>query len=324
LDEEEFNRAEVLFDEILAIEPNYQDVAELKTTAHFEPIYRKGKEFLNSGSYRKAYSSFDEILRKQPEYKDARELKDDALARALITIAIIDFKNLTSYQRVEINLKGSIQKELSEIKSPFYKVIDRESSSIIKNEQLLSLEGKVDGTVSAKAGKILGAKALLTGRIEEYNINSGNLIKTKKKGYLREKIIEKADGEEKSRTIYHKTEYNEFSQTESVFCRFQYQLLSAETGEILVTDALGFSESDEIHYAVFEGNKDKLVPGYWEKKDTDSPKDEINDNKSDCRALQYLLSSRQGLKNIEELKKELNSNIARMVARKIEKYDPEN
>ena len=54
------------------------------------------------------------------------------------------------------------------------------------------------------------------------------------------------------------------------------------------------------------------------------PKDEINDNKSDCRALQYLLSSRQGLKNTEELKKELNSNIARIVARKIEKYDPEN
>ncbi|MBI9066721.1 MAG: hypothetical protein JEZ09_05470 [Salinivirgaceae bacterium] len=324
LEEEKFNDAEVIFNEILAIEPGYQDVKELKNTAHFEPIYRKGKELMNIEQYRKSYYKFQEIFKKTPNYKDAKELSNKVLEMATITIAIIDFKNSSATKNVQLELKSGIQKSLTETKSPFIKLIDRENTQNILSEQILTLEGNVDESLSAKAGKMFGAKALLAAEVTSYKISHGKLKSTLKKGYIKEKIVEKKGEEEIVKYVYHKTTYNEYSMTRYVTCNFNYKLISAETGEILVADAISRRVSDDIHYASFDGNKDKLIPGYWENKKVDGSKDVKNDNASDIRKLKHLLASKTKIKSIEQLKKEINTEVAKLVTEKIERYDPEN
>jgi len=191
LEEEKFSAAELIFNEMLIIQPGYQDVEELKNTAHFEPIYRSAKEFMDVEKYRKSYYKFQEILGKLPNYKDSKELRDKALINATITIAILDFKNRSSVRSVHNELKGVVQKSITESDFPFIKIIDRENTEEILSEQLLSLEGNVNEDLSAKAGKMLGAKALLTGEVIKYKISQGQLTKTNKRAYIREKITKK-------------------------------------------------------------------------------------------------------------------------------------
>jgi tetratricopeptide (TPR) repeat protein len=324
LEEESFAQSEAIFKEIINIDPNYQDVANLFKTAHYEPLYRKGKEYLTVKKYRTAYNTFQQILTKELNYKDAKELSDESLNNALITIAIVDFSNNTSAKNVETLLQSQVEKKMNEMNSPFIKLIDSKNAERIKSEQLLSLEGNVNNKVSVQAGKMYGVKALLTGSVKQYHIVNGKLNKTQMKGYLKEKITEKVNGQEKTKDLFHKTNYYEYNQQRSVSCTFQYKLISAETGELLVTDAIDITASDAIHYAHFDGNERNLIPGYWESKDKDSTNDVVKDNVSDKKELAGLLTGRIQIKSWDVLKQEVNQSIAQKVAQKIKAYDPEN
>ena len=46
--------------------------------------------------------------------------------------------------------------------------------------------------------------------------------------------------------------------------QFQFELISTETGEILLTDVFSLENSAKVHYAEYEGDNKKLIPGYWE------------------------------------------------------------
>jgi len=323
LEQEKFSESEAILNEILTLEPGFKDAQELKNTAHFEPIYRKAKELLDIQKYRSSYLKFQEILKKQANYKDARELSELALTNALITIAVVDFSNTTKQKGIETMLQSCIEKNISTLKTPFIKLVDRENIKDITQEQLLTLEGKVDGNIQAKAGKMLGVKALLTGQVNYYGATTGELEKTEKKGYVKKVIKVKTKEGEKDSTLYEKTRYFEYKQENSVTCHFQYKLISTETGEVLVTDAISHETSDEVHYAAYDGDRDNLIPGYWESKDKKSSLDVINDSASDKRKLKELLEERRQLKSLDAMSIDVQQVIANKVGLKIEQYDPE-
>lgn len=323
LEDENFEKAETKFSEILLFEPDYGDVDELKKKAHYEPIYRKGMNFLNQEKYRSAYYEFHEILDNLDVYRDSKEQMDLALDNAILTISITDFNNLTRYKNIEQQLESDVEKKITEINSPFIKIVDRDNQEKITSEQLLTLEGKVDEATSSKAGRMLGVKALLTAEVQSYSLSDGELKKTKKKGFIKEVIKGNKEAGVADKTIYHKTNYYEYEQKKRVSCKFQFKLISTETSEVLVSDVVTMSADDNIHYAKYEGNSKNLVKGYWNTMKKDSPNDKVNDSASDNRALQKLLKATTRIKNIEQLKKEVNAKIADKVATKIKNYDPE-
>lgn len=323
LEDEQFSKAEQKFNEILKLDANFGDVNELKRKAHYEPKYRKGKQLLLNEKYRSAYYIFKEITDALTNYKDSRELLDEALNNAILSIAVTEFTNLSRYNSVEKQFEASVASALNELNSPFIKIVDRNNSDLITSEQLLTLEGKVDETISSKAGKMLGVKALLTAEVQEYKTTNGTLKKEEKKGYLKEvKKIKKGE-EEITKTYYHKTKYYEYKQSNKVVCRFQFKLISAETSEILVSNAFSAIATDEIHYATFSGNAKNLVRGNWVSFKKDSPKDEIIDNHHSNKELQALLKASKQIKSIESLQTEVQNDISKKVAKKIYNYDPE-
>jgi len=321
IDLEKFTQGEEILNEILLLQPGYQNAEELKNTAHYEPIYRNAKGFLAIEKYRSSYLKFREILSKLPNYKDSKELSELALSKALITIAVVNFSNRTNQKGIESLLQSRIEKLITESESPFIKLVDRDNSQQILREQVLAMEGKVDGINSTKAGKMLGIKALLTGEVKQYNTNISNLEKVEKRGFIKEVI--KAKDDFKDSVIYKKDQYFEYSQSNSLFCHFQFKLISAESGEVMVTDALSVETSDRISYASYEGNKANLVPGYWEFKDKPSENDIIQDTWTDRNELQKLLAGRRQLKTLDALSLEVQKSISQQVVLKIEKYDPE-
>jgi len=324
LEEQNFAKAEEKFNLIIWIDPDYADVNDLKKTAHYEPIYRKGKEKMLLEKYRTAYNLFKEIIDETSNYKDAHELADKALQNALITIGITDFTNYTHKKHIEQELKTNIEKLLTNTNSPFIKIVDRNNAAEITSEQLLTLEGKVDETVSSKAGKILGVKALLSGVILTFDVEEGKLIKSTQKGYLKEKkIVEDKNGLKSDKIIYNKTNYYEFTQENKIQCKFQFKLISTETSEVLLSDIVSYTNSDLIHYVQFDGDSKNLIQGYWESKTKDSPNDYVKDNSQKNRELQRLLKAPREVKSIDKFIIEANAFVAKKVATKIENYDPE-
>lgn len=321
LDEEKFKDSEVLFSEIKSIDPSYKGVDEHMKISQCEPIYREGVDFLSTGFYRKAYANFNSIIVNHGSYKDSKELRDDALNKGMITIEI---KPFTSKQRLDrpvaSMLESKITTSITSLKNPFIKIVDTQNTQAFIQQQ------QQTHNTNVQIGKLLAAKALLTGEIIRLERTSGELQKTEKRGYLKEekKVKDKTTGEEKIETEFHKVTYFEFTRENIVKVSFKYQLSSTETASVLVSDEMDINANDNIHYAEFEGKMENLIPGYWEFADKKSPKDKINDNQSDINKLQSLLKASKTIKSIDALQGQVFDDIAKRVAAKINQYNPEN
>jgi tetratricopeptide (TPR) repeat protein len=321
LEDEKFKQSEDLLAEVNRLEPGYGNSDELMKVSKSEPLYRQGRESLNTGMYRKSYASFDQIIRTQGAYKDSKELRDEALAKGMVTISFNRIENKTNYENLQVIIESKVKASLSNLKNPFVRVLDNQNTNQLIQEQQRGLTQGSD----IQIGKILAAKAIFSGSLLTFRITEGKLVKQDKRGFTKEEYTVKdpVTGESKKSYKYLKTTYTEYQQENKITSSFQYQLTSTESSAIMVSDAMEVNASDNIHYIVFEGNGKNLVPGYWERIDKDSPKDKVNDSPADVASLRDLLKTGRSIKSVETLKTELLDGIAERVAKKIASYNPE-
>jgi len=316
LNREDFNNARVIFEEIIGIDENYKDAGEKFIIAKYEPMYREGLHFLDMELYRKAYYTFDEILDGAGQYKQVISLKEEALNKGTITILVSDFTYTKHNERsVAIAVNSKIKGGLSSSENPFLKIVDPASINVViyENEEL-----------NMEAANLAGIMAVLSCNILDIASIPGELKKTRKKGYVKEVTkMQNEAGEEYEKVNYHKTEYHEYKITNKSRLDLSFKLVSTENGEIMITDALYLANSDEAHYAIYKGNKKKLIPGYWKYKVLSSQDDVINDNKSDVRKLKKLLDAEQSVKTTSILINELMANASDQILEQIETYNPE-
>ena len=285
LEDEKFKQSEDLLAEVKRLEPNYGNTDEMMKVSKSEPVYRQGKEFLNTGMYRKSYASFDQILKTQGSYKDAKELRDEALAKGMITITLGSIENKTRIDGINSIVESKVKSAVNGLNNPFIKIIDKQNTNQLIEEQQRGVNQGSD----IQVGKILAAKALFTGAIMKFSIDAGKLKKQDKRGYLKEEYIVKdpTTGESKKKYKYSKVAYTEYTQENNVTSSFQYQLTSTETSAISVSDAMDVNAVDYI------------------------------DN------LRDLIKASRSIKSIDALKTEVYNGIASRVARKINAYNPE-
>jgi len=316
LNREDFNSARVVFEEIIDIDNNYKDAGEKFIFAKYEPLYREGLQFLEMELYRRAYYIFDEILTGAGQYKQVISLKEEALDKGTITILVLEFTYTNHNERTVANAVNSIVKgSLSSSENPFIKIVDPASLSIViyENEEL-----------NMEAASLAGIKAVLSCKILDIASIPGELKKTRKKGYIKEVVkMQNEAGEEYEKVTYHKTKYNEYEIRNQSRLDLNFKLVSTENGEIMVTDAFYLSNSDEAHYAIYKGDKKKLIPGYWKYEERNSQDDVINDNKSDIRKLKKLLDAKQSVKTTSILINELVTDASDQIKKQIENYNPE-
>ncbi|MGE0077555.1 MAG: hypothetical protein AB7S48_06820 [Bacteroidales bacterium] len=321
MEAEKFVQAENILKEIQKIEPNYGNVQEMLKVSKCEPLYRQGKEFMASGLNRKAYANFDKIIKEHSSYKDSKELMAEALQNALVTIKVDEFKYSAGKKEIAERLQSSVVSKLNTLNNPFIKVIDTENTQEIIDEQKRSVNVGSD----VQIGRILGAKAILTASVVEFSKSEGRLKKTEKHGYLRavKNSKNKITGEEDKKTTYKKVVYHTYNVKNTATISLKFQLLSIETGAVMVADIVRESYDDEVNYATFDGDDDKLVPGDWQSMSKDSDKDYISDNSSDVSAVRKLLKARKNVESIDDLINKAISEIAIKTAQKLNKYNPE-
>jgi tetratricopeptide (TPR) repeat protein len=321
LDEEDFRQAESIFTEIKKIDPSYQDLTQYMKISQSEPLYRQGVDQLRTGFNRKAYDTFSNLLNNLGPYKDAKELRDDALTNGMLSIAISEFSNSSGNNNLHINLKSLISAAIINRGNPFLRIVDdKNMEAFLREQELASRLGS-----EMKIGRLMVAKALLTGNLQTFTTQEGKLQRTERKAYLREVInTEHPVTKEKSTsTTYHKVTYFEYRRENTAAGSFQYQLSSTETGAVLLSGVINLSPSDKVHYAVFEGNTENLVPGHWEFNNKTSPKDVIQDEPVHVKNLQAMFNARKEIKSPADLRNELSNGIASAVSKAVNDYNPE-
>ena len=322
LNAEKFQQAEALLSEVKQLQPDYGNVQEMLKVSKCEPLYREAKGFMDAGLYRKAFTNLDKIIREFNTYKDVSELREEALSKAIITIKITDFKQGTGATADLVkSVQFSVVGKLNSLNNPFIKVIDVANTESIVEEQRRSLNTSSD----LEVGKLMAAKAMLTGEVSALQLSTGKLNKQEKRGYLRQetKIKDPSTGEVKVKVDYKKVTYYVFNQRNDATISLKFQLTSTESGAVMVSDLVRSSQSDEVSYATFDGPSAQLVPGYWEKMGSSSPKDVISDTPYEVKALQGLLKARRDVIPVATLMANAIDDVAKRTAQKINQYNPE-
>ena len=323
LEQENFSESEKLLEEIALLKPSYKDVDNLKNIATFEPIYRKANEFLELEKFRSAYYNFDKI---PDSYQETKQRKKLALESGLFTIAIVEFQNATRQSGGESAISAFTSNKILNLNNPFVKLVDRTYTQSFINEQIMGLNGQVAQNTNAQAGELIGAKAIITGKLVSFSKQKKPISVNEKKAWAERKVRKYNNETEKYfyETVYDKIKYKEYIGSNSVQIGFQFQLISTESGEILLTKLINLSLSDEVHFAESNVNFRNIVPGNWRWQSKESPNDIIENSYIQKRALRQLFKNKKNLMTVNDLANNVYQDIATEVSQMVNNYNPEN
>jgi tetratricopeptide (TPR) repeat protein len=323
LDEENFSESEKLLKEVALLKPNFKEVNSLKNVATFEPIYRQANEYLELEKFRAAYYQYDKIPK---SYKETEKRQTLALEAGLFTIGMVEFKNATRQKGGESAISSLVTEEMMKLKNPFIKLVDRKYTQSFIDEQIMGLSGQVSENTNVQAGELIGAKAILTGKLVSYSKQKVPLVKSNKKAWVERKVKKYNEETEKHyyETVYDKIRYEEYMGSNSVQVSFQFQLISTESGEILLSKLINSNRKDAVHFAETNVNHRKVVPGNWRWENKASPSDVVDDSYTQKRALRNLFKANKNLRTVSELSNDIYLDISKQVSQMINEYNPEN
>lgn len=314
----DFNKAESIFMEISALNPTYRDVPDLLRLSQARPVYDEAVALFDARKYRQAYRLFDRIEASHGPFEQSGEYKTKALRNGQYGLGLMAFENHTNQSGVESVISSQVIKLLQDKNDPFLKLIDRSMIDRVTEEQVRAMSGQSDPTSVAEAGKLVGAKAILVGELVSMSVDEGEVKRMRRPGYLARQVTRRnREGERVTTTVYDKVWYYDIEQSSTVSIIFQFKMIDVETGEILITDAVNLSSSDEIAYSEYGGEGRNLYMGEWTNMNESRSTDRVLKDRSSKRRLDARLSARHDLKPIEELKTTLFSQISSRVAESV-------
>jgi hypothetical protein len=321
LDSNRFEPARQILDEILSIDSAYRDASALRNFSEAEPAYRAGLEAYRRDDFRRAYELLSRVRKLSPGYKETARYWEKARDEAALSLALLPFSGPRPHKPVTEMLSAQIMEGLTRADDPLLRVIDRQNTDRLLQEQKLALSGLVDESTAAGAGQLIGAKAVLTGKLIQYRSVLNRPQRSTEKGWKAKKVAaQHPSGERYYKTTYVKTQYQEVEQTREVALSFQYQLISSETGEVLATKVIDRTETDQVRYAEYDGEAEDLYPGFWVSSRYRSDKDKVYNSASSKRSLDQKLNARRSLREENQMRRQLIESTAAEVLSGIHKY----
>lgn len=318
LNREDFKNAEILFAQIIKVQPNYKDAATQYTVAKYEPDYRNGISQMQQEKYRSAYYTFFNINKNANGYRQSKAYLDEAYEKASLTVLIapITARSVNAaYETAQI--KQSLINELNKTNNIFVRIVD-----------LSAVQGNImyenTSQINPKAANLAGIKILVNLEVLDFNGSAGRVQKSTEKAYLSEEITKKNEaGEEITETIYHKTEYTDYKVKNTAWLKMNYQFVRTDDGSIIGSNGINLSNSDQVHYATYSGNYKKLVPGKWDSKTKKSTSDEVHSSTYAISSLQNLFIARKEPTAVNILQNKLLSEALTSTRLVLDRYTPE-
>jgi tetratricopeptide (TPR) repeat protein len=324
--EEKYKDADRELKKIIDLDPTYKDAKELASMTTAEPMYRKGVKLFEAGKYRESYAMMKRVIDQKGSYKDAIDYRDNALEEATITIAVSPFDVSNNNQkRIAEKINGSITQSLVNSENPFIKVVDRSNTEKLLEEQRLNMELGTESRV--QAGEMLGANMIITGKMMDYQVSSVPVHTSRQPAFERVKIqkVNPRTKEKYVATEYRKTYYNEYSGSRKVTAALQYQVINAETGEVVSGGVINETEMDNVNYATRKGGFKNLYPGEFSSSLGGLLKEGkvITSYQAKSQLQSKFTSSKRELRPVSQIRADLAQKIAHNIVSKVYEYNPE-
>lgn len=313
VEEGEFEKAKPMFQEIVEIDPSYQDAADLLLYSDLEPRYQKAVKEYNSGNYTGSYEIFNQITKKSSNYKESKMYMSRCLEKGRITIAIMPSNSGIANSKVSEVIQTGIVNQVLTLNDPFLVMIDRQNTKEIIKEQKLGMSGALDNNSVAEAGKLLGAKWVINAKLLSYNQSVREPVKSNQIGYLKYSVrkYDKAKDTYYNAVEYKKVNYAKAQGSRTVNCQYSVTLISSETGQIIYSNTFSIKEEDVLQYAESSEATSNLFPGN---------NTEVFTSSADKRALDQLLSEkRRSLASEDELVQKVSISVGKSLASELKK-----
>ncbi|HKK67852.1 MAG TPA: hypothetical protein VJ946_06555, partial [Bacteroidales bacterium] len=295
LEKDNFALAEQVLQEITAIDPEYKDVGDMLETAVYEPKYRRAKQLMNDEKYRSAYASLGGIIQNTGGYKNCNDLRQKAKEEATIDIGIAPFTSRDKDLKSVSRLQEKIADAISKTDNPFIRLVEYDDKTQVPD-------------------------AIIKGDILDMQYYPGRLNKDDVPGWFRKSALRKEDI---SSWDYKKIKYQEYRQNSKLSISFSMKLVNTKNNELMISEQYDLSKRDNIHYASYSGDNNRLVPGYWKYRLIPNREDVIKDYPDDTEKLKALLHARETIKSRQELFNTLCETISEKTCRAVESYNPE-
>jgi len=242
-----YSDAETIFNEIYALNPDYKDVHNLLIDSKVIPLYDVAYGQYTSGSYKEAYLSFKRLNQLRTGYKDVSTLMEESLIQARLNLAFFPLNSNSVSNVVLDEVNGSLLSKIMNRKTELLQVLDKSKVERVISEQNFVLRNSDD---AVKIGGMLGAKILLTGKIIEYSFEGGQAREIPKNGYVLR--TEQTGTDANGKAIFTQRRVNivfyEVMGRSLGTIKIEYQLISTENGQVLFSDIITKSVTDDVHY----------------------------------------------------------------------------
>ncbi len=309
---EDFGEAESALGDVFKVNPNFKDVKIQYIEARNEPIYRQAKANMEKEKCRTAYFAFETILDDAGTYKDTKTLKDEALKCAEYPIAVYS-RPVKHYTAEALRFEETTISSLVNHKNIFLKIFDLTSINKRLENRLAYGNSDLDDASLRELQRDDNIKAVLILEYKDFEKREGRMKKEKMTGFERQ-VIKNTEGET---SVYDKkVSYSEYSKENRVALTVGYKLVSTANGQILISGSFSKSEKDDIRYATFGGDKNKLFPGK-------NNRGTWFIDESGYRKLQALLKANTEIKSVDYLQRQVFRDLSGKIAREINNFNPE-
>jgi hypothetical protein len=183
------------------------------------------------------------------------------------------------------------------------------------------------GNSAIQAGELLGANMLIKGKLLGYSSKGGKVRAYRKQGFESYRV-KKTNPETKKtyyETKYKRVYYTEYEGSASVFLEVQYQMISAETGEVVKSNVLRKENSDYVNYISYKGNYKNLYAGKYTGKGSGFNKGDViyNSYSQQNKIKRLAKSNKTGLKSEQQLASEALNVISLGIIRGVSSYNPD-
>lgn len=168
-----------LTNRVLELVPDHREARYLRDLARVEPLYRSAMLAFERRQWRQAHDGFQQVLMLDPAYKDARERLGNAQRNGAYTMAIVTLESDPRNSKMRSAAEAIVtaaKEELLKRRDPFLILVTRDNTAALLAEQQRVLNGVYDDRSAAQAGRLLGARFVLTAKLLRYDEGIGRQI----------------------------------------------------------------------------------------------------------------------------------------------------
>ena len=306
--DERYEEAQVLIRKLRSLDRNNKKAEYLDLLSRIYPNYNRGVKAMELGYWREGYDFFNEVVKLDAGFKDALQRMNECLQKAKFTIAYIPVEKKNMDEGTVKSLSGAVKQRILQLQSPFIELVEREGIETLLGEQMTSMTAAFDEQKVIEAGRLIGARYIVTGEIVSYDHKVAQQRAIERKAYLGPTTNSK------------KVKYMEYRLGRGLDAAFKFQILDAETGRVFATEMIPFSERDNVVWSDFEGDYTRLYPGEWKWQLISSKEDVVNVKERDRLMSEF--NGRKGPVSEMELRNRMIALFADRVGRAVREFKP--